>query len=209
MSIAYADIMKTSPDVDAADVEAREAIRLQPDWHYVKDVLIPQIETKRRSHAFDYLLGDWEFTGNNRQYGAMRGFWSATRLDDSTIFDEFRIVGDHGETYYVTRTVRAFNAKSGQWELVSTENGGGLQNSGTATRDGGEVHVEQTFGAATPQPSRWRIRYYDIHSDHFSWVADRTNDGGKTWVTEFQKLDVKRIGPERSFALTAAKEVQH
>jgi hypothetical protein len=160
-------------------------------------------------HDFDYLLGDWEFTGTNQQYGKFHGYWSAARLDDGEIFDEYRITGDQGETYYVTRTIRAYNAKLDQWELVSTEKGGGLQNLGTGQRDGAEVHIEQTFGAGSPNPSLWRIRYYDIQPDHFSWAGDRSNDHGKSWVTNYQQLQVKRIGPARSLALTTDKQVQH
>ena len=44
-------------------------------------------------HAdFDYLLGDWEFTAVNRQYGTIRGVWSAVRLDDGQVLDEYRVV---------------------------------------------------------------------------------------------------------------------
>src|SRR5215470_6198089 len=59
---------------------------------------------------FDYLLGDWEFTTLSKKYGKGRGYWSAVRLDTGQILDEFRIVGDEGETYYVTSTLRAYNA---------------------------------------------------------------------------------------------------
>ncbi len=160
-------------------------------------------------HDFDYLLGDWEFTGTNQQYGKFHGLWSAAKLDDGEIFDEYRITGDQGETYYVTRTIRAYNAKLDRWELVSTEKNGGLQNLGTGHRDGAEVHIEQIFGAGTPTPSLSRIRYSNIQPDHFSWAADRSNDNGKTWVSNFQQLEVKRVGPARSFALTSTKAVQH
>src|SRR5256886_15458868 len=34
---------------------------------------------------FDYLLGDWEFTVTNPQYGTNRGYWSAVRLADGQI----------------------------------------------------------------------------------------------------------------------------
>jgi hypothetical protein len=30
-------------------------------------------------------------------------------------------------------------------------------------------------------PSTLRIRCYDIQPDRFSWTADRSTDGGKTW----------------------------
>ncbi len=48
MSLANAHIIKPTPDVDAAQEEARAALELQPQWHYVRDVLVPQIEAKRR-----------------------------------------------------------------------------------------------------------------------------------------------------------------
>ena len=53
---------------------------------------------------FDYLLGDWEFSAVSREFGNFRGYWSAVRLDGGQILDEYRVVGDKGETFYVTST---------------------------------------------------------------------------------------------------------
>src|SRR5919109_1504830 len=58
---------------------------------------------------FDYLLGDWEFTAESKEYGKFRGLWSAVRLDTGQILDEYRVVGDRGETFYVSSTVRNYN----------------------------------------------------------------------------------------------------
>src|SRR5512142_2035024 len=78
---------------------------------------------------FDYLLGDWEFTGTNRQYGKLRGYWSAARVGEGgQLLDEYRIVGDDAETYYVTYTVRSYNSSLDRWELVGLDTGSGLQN---------------------------------------------------------------------------------
>lgn len=159
-------------------------------------------------HDFDYLLGDWEFTATSQQYGKFHGLWSAAKLDDGEIFDEYRVTGDQGETYYVTRTIRAWNARTNQWDLVSTEKGAGLRNLGTGHREGDEMRIEQTFGAGTKTPSLSRIRYYNIGPDHFSWSSDRSNDNGKTWVKGFQQIEAKRIGPARSLALTSGKPAQ-
>ncbi len=147
---------------------------------------------------FDYLLGDWEFTAVSRQYGAMRGYWSAVRLAEGQILDEYRIVGDSGQTYYVTTTLRNYNSARDRWELVGADAGSGLQDVGTGRRVGAEMHIEQTFGVAAGQPSLWRIRYHNIRPDHFSWTADRSTDGGKTWVAGFQQIEARRIGPPRS-----------
>jgi hypothetical protein len=149
-------------------------------------------------HEFDYLLGDWEFTAESREHGKFRGYWSALKLDEGQILDEYRVVGDKGETYYVTTTLRNFNAALDRWELVGADEGRGLQDTGTGRKVGEEIHIEQTFGVAAGQPSTWRIRYHNIRPDAFSWVADRSSDGGKSWVKNHQTIEARRIGKART-----------
>jgi hypothetical protein len=43
MSLAYAHLHGNPPKPDAAEREARDALALAPEWHYVRDVLLPQI----------------------------------------------------------------------------------------------------------------------------------------------------------------------
>ncbi len=152
---------------------------------------------------FDYLLGEWEFTSVSKEHGPGKGFWTAVRLDTGQILDEFRVVGDKRETWYVTSTVRSYNAGLDRWELVGMVEGGGLQDVGTGQREGGEVHIEQKFGVVTGNPATLRIRYYNIQPDRFSWTADRSTDGGKTWSKEDQKIEAHRIGPARSLGALA------
>jgi len=152
---------------------------------------------------FDYLLGEWEFTTVSKEHGPGKGFWTAVRLDTGQILDEFRIVGDNRETWYVTSTLRSYNAGLDRWELVGMVGGGGLQDVGTGQRVGGEVQIEQTFGVAGGNPSILRIRYYNIQPDRFSWTADRSSDGGKTWAKDAQKIEAHRIGPARSLGALA------
>lgn len=146
---------------------------------------------------FDYLLGDWEFTAESQQYGTFHGVWSAVRLPGGQIMDEYRVVGDSGQTFYVTTTIRSYNAALDRWELVGMDGGGGLQDFGTGQRRGGEVHIEQRFGVAAGRPSTLRIRYHSIGPDRFSWEADRSTDGGTTWIPRFQTIEARRIGPAR------------
>jgi hypothetical protein len=47
MSLAFAHLNQPSPDLEAATKEAHEALALAPNWSYVKDILVPQIEEKR------------------------------------------------------------------------------------------------------------------------------------------------------------------
>jgi uncharacterized protein YutD len=159
-----------------------------------------QMQASYEAHKgeFDYLLGDWEFSAVSREFGNFRGYWSAVRLDGGQILDEYRIVGDKGETFYVTSTLRSYNKVLDRWELVGMDGGNGLQDVGTGRRVGAEMHIEQRFGVMTDQPSTWKIRYYDIQPDRFSWIADRSTDGGKTWQAKHQTIEARRIGPARS-----------
>jgi len=43
MSLAGSNFYRTTPDVAAAEQYARSALALVPYWHYVKDILLPQI----------------------------------------------------------------------------------------------------------------------------------------------------------------------
>jgi hypothetical protein len=167
-------------------------------------------ELNRRvtAHAadFDYLLGEWEFNSVSKEWGAGGGAWTAVKLEGGQILDEYRVLGDSGQTWYFTHTIRAYNARKDHWDMVGLDYGTGLGGSGFARRTGGEVHIEQRFANARGPDAMARITYYDITPDSFRWKADRSTDGGKTWVREWLTIEAKRIGPPRTFVpLTAAR----
>ncbi len=43
MNLAYSYLNKTEPDVDAAERNARGGLAIVPYWHYMRDILLPQI----------------------------------------------------------------------------------------------------------------------------------------------------------------------
>lgn len=150
---------------------------------------------------FDYLIGDWRFEARNSDYGKFSGVWSAVKLatgNGSHVLDEYRIVGDGGETYFVSSTLRVYNPMIDKWELVSAHETSGLKDLGTAARVGSEMHIEQTFGTTRGPAEQWRIRYHDIRPDAFRWAADRSKDGGRTWEREYRTLEARRTGPART-----------
>jgi hypothetical protein len=146
---------------------------------------------------FDYLLGDWEFTAESAQFGEFRGYWSAVRLDGGQILDEYRVVGDDGSTFFLTTTIRAYNALLDRWELIGMDQGNGLQDFGTAQRDGDELRLEQRYGALGPNPTIRRITYSKIAPDSFSWASDLSTDDGKTWAVNDLRIEAHRIGAPR------------
>lgn len=166
-----------------------------------------QASIAAHEHEYDYLLGDWEFRATNATYGPFTGLWSARAIDNGGILDEYRIVDDSGATIYMTTTIRNWNASLDQWELIGIHPGSGLRDFGAGHMVGGEMRIEQTFGVTFGIPSTLRIRYYNIRPDTFSWTADRSTDGGKTWVVQWQTIEARRIGPSRSLGrLTPARK---
>jgi hypothetical protein len=47
MNLAWANLHRTTPDLDAAERYARAALDIVPYWHYVRDILLPQITSAR------------------------------------------------------------------------------------------------------------------------------------------------------------------
>ena len=141
--------------------------------------------------AFDYLLGDWEFTGerageNGRSM--FHGYWTATRTPGShSLVDEFRVVDDAEKTLYVTTTLRAFDPRDHKWRIASIERSGNLAE-GRAWKDGNDMRIEQSFGGRV-----LRFRYYNIQADRFSWVGSGPDEKGE--YQEFQWIEARRIGP--------------
>lgn len=49
MSLAWSNLNRATPDVAAAERHARAALALVPHWHYVRDILLPQIRQATRA----------------------------------------------------------------------------------------------------------------------------------------------------------------
>jgi hypothetical protein len=47
MSLAWSNLNRTTPDLNAAEEDAQAALKLVPYWHYVRDILMAQIRAAR------------------------------------------------------------------------------------------------------------------------------------------------------------------
>jgi hypothetical protein len=90
-----------------------------------------------------------------------------------------------------TLTWRVFNPSRKLWELQGLKARRGSWDPGTAWSDGDQRFVLQTFTGV----SQARIRYYRIQLDRFSWRADVSTDGGKTWLRDGWILEARRAKP--------------
>jgi hypothetical protein len=47
MNLAWSNLNRTTPDLKAAEEDAQAALKLVPYWHYVRDILMPQVQAAR------------------------------------------------------------------------------------------------------------------------------------------------------------------
>lgn len=50
MSLAWSNLNRNTSDLAAAEQYARSALAIVPDWHYVRDILLPQITAAKTKH---------------------------------------------------------------------------------------------------------------------------------------------------------------
>jgi hypothetical protein len=51
MSLAWSNLNRTTPDLKAAKQDADSALKLVPYWHYVRDILVPQIREAKANQS--------------------------------------------------------------------------------------------------------------------------------------------------------------
>jgi hypothetical protein len=51
MNLAWSNLHRTTPDLQAAEQYAHSALELVPYWHYVRDILMPQIRDAKGKHS--------------------------------------------------------------------------------------------------------------------------------------------------------------
>ena len=220
MNLAWSHLGRATPDLDAAESNARAALAMVPNWHYVRDILLPQIREAKTKGVFpaavaamevgrkpasatdfDFLEGKWEIVYNNSAPGIppnIPGSWVARKeTDGRVLYDEFRLFGPNRETVFLCATFRVFDHLHQKWDMRYL----GLTIPGPGE---GERRVanwaELTAwreGSAIRVDQRagenlLRITYSDIAKDSFRWKADVSNDGGKTWKADQIRIEAKR-----------------
>ena len=209
MNVAWSQLNRATPDLDAAESNARAALAIVPSWHYVRDILLPQIREAKAKKAgpaasatdFDFLEGKWTVVYNNAQPGIppnIPGTWTATKqAEGRVLYDEFRLLGGNGETVFLGTTYRVFDDVRQKWDMryvgLLTPGNDGIPHKTaqwaelTAWREGSTIRVDQTGGEYL-----LRITYSDIAKDHFHWKADVSTDGGKSWKADQIRIEAKR-----------------
>ena len=148
---------------------------------------------------FDFLDGKWNIRFQSRRNAtefnpAQEGTWSAHRTHDGLVIeDEFSLLNPSNGSRSLTLTYRVYNRQRKTWEIAGTSaKNGSPWAPGVSWADAkGDRYVVQTYGSGEGALIT-RIRYYQVTKDHFLWRADGSQDGGKTWIRDFWKIEADR-----------------
>lgn len=147
---------------------------------------------------YDTLLGVWHFTFQQRRPDGtynppFSGHWTFRKIPGARpiIADHWRANNPTLDFESGTVTYRIFNPRRKRWEVQGTStNGPSGWQPGTGWSDPGNRYLVQYLGGS----SIMRFRYLSIEADRFLWRADRSPDGGATWINDWWVMEVQRIG---------------
>jgi hypothetical protein len=144
---------------------------------------------------FDFLVGVWEFEFQPRRadgefYPPFHGHWTAVKKLSPNAFieDHFRADDPGAPADLGTWTYRVYNPTRKLWTMQGVGSENGYWQPGLCWSNGGNRYLIQRDGAGL-----LRIRYSNITDTSFLWRADRTADGGKTWVRDWWTMRARRI----------------
>lgn len=156
------------------------------------------------ARQFDFLVGQWQVSGEVKVSGAMAlfhgrpklaGNWKAWRAADGQgIEDELTLTDASGTLLSAVHLTRSFARDEHCWKIMGRDASKGAATTGTACRQGDEMLM--TSSGTTPEGKHYRNRthYLAITPAGFRVLQDRSYDEGKTWDTGAVILDVRRTG---------------
>ena len=143
---------------------------------------------------YDALLGFWHFRFQTRRPNGVfdppfPGHWSFEKKPGGLLIED-RWRGDDpsspmGEGTY---TYRSFDPERKLWRMLGTHSKWGEFALGLTWSDASNRYAIQHYG-----PAIMRIRYFAIGPDHFFWRADRSTDGGRTWLLDAWTMEAMRF----------------
>ena len=154
---------------------------------------------------FDFLVGTWHFTFQARRPDgtfnpSFVGHWFVSKRDSerytadqkpvetALVEDQWRPDDSDAAASAGTYTYRAFSSQRHLWTIQGINTYVADWEPGLAWGDATNRYLVQHYG-----PAIERIRYFAITPTQFLWRADRSTDGGKTWILDHWTMQATRI----------------
>lgn len=138
---------------------------------------------------FDFWLGEWEVFGlKGNKAGDSR---ISIMLDSCVILEEWTGTPNQGFTY-AGKSFNSYNAATKQWQQTWTDNTGNttefLRGEGS---DGKIVYYADKVTGPDGKNFMRRLTFTKLSNDKVRQFGEMSNDGGTTWITEYD-LEYRR-----------------
>ena len=143
---------------------------------------------------YDPLLGSWHFRFQfRRPDGAFEqpfpGHWSFEKKPGGLLIEDRWRYDDPSKTMAEgTYTYRSFDPERKIWRMLGTNTEGGEFALGLTWSDATNRYAIQHYGTEI-----MRIRYLALGPERFLWRADRSTDGGRTWLLDAWTMEATRF----------------
>lgn len=139
---------------------------------------------------FDFWIGDWEAYGPK---GAKAGDSKITViLDSCVILEEWTSANAQQGLIYTGKSFNSYNAATKQWQQTWTDNTGNttefLRGEGS---EGKIIYYADKVTGPKGETFMRKLSFIKINSDKVRQLGEKSDDGGKTWVTEYD-LEYRR-----------------
>ena len=191
--------------VAAARLEAQGRAIALPDTLGANFAIADSARALGSATDFDFLVGTWHFTFQSRRPDGtfnppFVGHWFVSKRDSerytadqkpvetALVDDQWRPDDSDAPASAGTYTYRAFSSQRHLWTIQGINTYQADWEPGLAWGDASNRYLVQHYG-----PAIERIRYFAITATQFLWRADRSADGGKTWILDHWTMHATRI----------------
>ncbi|MBL0939406.1 MAG: hypothetical protein IBJ03_10945 [Gemmatimonadaceae bacterium] len=143
---------------------------------------------------FDFLNGEWRVEASPRisklaalVHGVPRftGHWRGNR-NENGVSDELRLAKSDGATHLVLRFQRVFDSSARVWNVREIDRSGAASAAMRPMVAKGEIIIPAANRVA-------RSRFVERTPNHFRYLREVSNDGGRTWEEPVLVVTAERI----------------
>jgi hypothetical protein len=139
---------------------------------------------------FDFWIGNWEaFAPNGNKGGDSK---ISIILDSCVILEEWTSAGAQQGLIFSGKSFNMYNAATKQWQQTWVDNTGNttefLRGEGA---EGKIVYYADKVTGPNGKPFMRRLTFTKLSNDKVRQYGELSNDGGKTWTTEYD-LEYRR-----------------
>lgn len=138
----------------------------------------------------DFWVGEWEaFALNGNKSGDSK---ISIILDSCVILEEWTSAGAQQGLVYSGKSFNSYNTATRQWQQTWTDNTGNTTEFLRGEGSNGKIvyYADKVTGPKGENFMR-RLTFTKINNDKVRQFGERSDDGGKTWTTEYD-LEYRR-----------------